>query len=188
MDIYNEINSETFKMEVVDDLNDSVIMEKNETKAVVDKIHKCKHCEKTFTEDRNMKRHIQTVHEGRKDYQCPHCDQYFGLKQVLERHIVNVHNSQKDYKIDPKIEIETTRVVWDVESLYDYQYFNCPSCSFKSDHKQNFVDHTFHTHPESMDYFRNISDGSLSDIIIPWNNDKISPTYGDLFFGLKEQR
>ena len=59
---------------------------------------------------------------------------------------------------------------WDVVSLYEYQFFICPSCSYKNDHKQDFVNHTFQTHPESVDYFRNISDGSLSDINIPWEN------------------
>ena len=87
---------------------------------------------------------------------------------------------------------------WDVASLYEYQYFLCPSCSYKHDSKQDFVTHTFHTHPESMDYFKKISDGSLSDIIKPWdelqdtiiseNGHDIAPTYGDLFFGLKEKR
>ena len=148
----------------------------------------CKDCGKKFTADRNLKRHIYTVHEGNKNYKCIHCDRYFGLKQVMERHIENVHNKQTEIKLEPNIKIEKPRVVWDVESLYEYQYFNCPSCSYKSDQRQDFVDHTFETHPECVDYFRNISDGSLSDIIAPWNNGKIAPTYGDLFFGLKEQK
>ena len=64
---------------------------------------------------------------------------------------------------------------WHVESLYEYQYFNCPSCSFKNPSKQDFVDHTFDIHPESVENFKKISDGSLSDITIPalnYNNDE----------------
>ena len=83
---------------------------------------------------------------------------------------------------------------WDVSSLYQYQYFNCPSCPFKHYSKQDFINHTFNTHPESVDYFQKISDGSLSDIISPWelleiskNNSDAAPIYGDLFFGLKEK-
>ena len=63
---------------------------------------------------------------------------------------------------------------WNVASLYEYQYFNCPECSYRNDSKQEFVNHTFHTHPESVDYFRKISDISLSDIITPWELQDIS--------------
>ena len=83
---------------------------------------------------------------------------------------------------------------WDISSLYEYQYFQCPACFYRHDSKQEFVNHTFATHPESVNYFRKISDRSLSDIIAPWelqdtsNNDSMTPTFGDLFFGLKEKR
>ena len=59
---------------------------------------------------------------------------------------------------------------WNIESLYDLQYFNCPSCSYKNSSKQDFVCHAFDTHPDSVDYLRNIVDGSLSDILCPWDN------------------
>ena len=57
---------------------------------------------------------------------------------------------------------------WDVESLYEFQYFNCPICFFKHVSKQDFVHHAYNTHPESIEYFKNISDGSLNDILSPW--------------------
>ena len=61
---------------------------------------------------------------------------------------------------------------WDVGSVYDYLYFNCPTCCYKSNLKQYFVDHVFHTHPESIDYFRKISDDSLNDIVPSWSYDE----------------
>ena len=58
---------------------------------------------------------------------------------------------------------------WSVTSLYEFHYFNCPSCPFfKVVSKQEFVYHAFNTHPESAKDLKNISDGSLSDIWIPW--------------------
>ena len=64
---------------------------------------------------------------------------------------------------------------WDVESLYEFQYFQCPACTYNHNSKQDFVCHTFDTHPESVDYFRKISDGSLGDILPPWGfNDEKS--------------
>ena len=69
---------------------------------------------------------------------------------------------------------------WDVESLYDLQYFNCPSCAYKNGSKQDFVCHAFDTHPDSVDYLRNIIDGSLGDILCPWDsNDYKSEDYNE---------
>ena len=48
--------------------------------------YKCPHCETKFTHDRNMKRHISTVHEGRRDFKCGDCQQSFGSKQDWQRH------------------------------------------------------------------------------------------------------
>merc|ERR1712226_788297 len=53
-----------------------------------------------------------------------------------------------------------------------FQYFNCPSCLYKSVSKQDFVCHAFNTHPESTEYFKNISDKSLSDVLLPWMEDE----------------
>ena len=56
---------------------------------------------------------------------------------------------------------------WNIHSIYDLLYFNCPSCAYKNPVKQEFVDHAYQLHPESEQYLRNISDGSLSDVEIP---------------------
>ena len=58
---------------------------------------------------------------------------------------------------------------WNINSLYEFQYFNCPSCEFKHGIKQDFVYHAYQHHPESIDYLTNISDGSLKDVLSPWN-------------------
>ena len=65
---------------------------------------------------------------------------------------------------------------WSVTSLYEFQYFNCPSCPlFKVGSKQEFVYHAFNTHPKSIEDLEKISDGSLNDILLPWmpEEDKI---------------
>ena len=58
---------------------------------------------------------------------------------------------------------------WNIESLYDLQYFNCPACDFKNGSKQTFVCHAFSDHPESVEFLKNISDESLNNILCPWN-------------------
>ena len=59
---------------------------------------------------------------------------------------------------------------WDVSSIYEFQYFKCPSCLYFAS-KQDFVSHAFNSHPESTYYFKKISDKSLSDVILPWINE-----------------
>ena len=86
---------------------------------------------------------------------------------------------------------------WNVESILAFQFFNCPSCTSRNKFlfKKDFVDHAFKIHPESIEFLKKISDGSLSDIVTPWELQAISDlgsnvtfTYGDLFYGLKEKR
>ena len=63
---------------------------------------------------------------------------------------------------------------WDITSIYELLFFNCPSCNFKvnSKQKQNFVNHAYETHPESVYCLSDIQDGSISDIILPWQDVK----------------
>ena len=58
---------------------------------------------------------------------------------------------------------------WNIQSIYQLQYFNCPSCVFKNNSKQKFIIHAYEIHPESIDYLKNIDDKSLIDISLPWN-------------------
>ena len=89
-----------------EDLNDSMQPENG-------KSFKCKRCDKTFTADRNLKRHIYTVHEGHKDFQCEQCHQFYSSKQVLERHMERFH------KNDTKIQIENDSEDLDADNI-DY--------------------------------------------------------------------
>ena len=59
---------------------------------------------------------------------------------------------------------------WEIKSLCEFQYFNCPVCHFKTEYfkTQDFVNHAHASHPESTNYLRKINDGSLDDIDFPW--------------------
>ena len=56
---------------------------------------------------------------------------------------------------------------WHIQSIYDFQYFNCPSCIFKNHSKQEFVNHVYNIHPNFIDHLFNVEDNSLEDIIFP---------------------
>ena len=79
--------------------NDSLEQENNGNECF-----KCQRCNKTFTKDRNLKRHIYVVHEGHKDFLCELCQKFFGFKQLLERHMKIKHNIEvtKNDRTTPK--------------------------------------------------------------------------------------
>ena len=68
----------------------------------------------------------------------------------------------------------TPKNPWEISSIYELQFFNCPSCHFKvkSTNKQSFINHAYETHPESIDHLIALQDGSISDIIVPWQDIK----------------
>ena len=55
----------------------------------------CPQCDKTFSNDYKVKRHIETVHEGVKNWQCTICPKRFYDKKDLGRHVKGVHMGQK---------------------------------------------------------------------------------------------
>ena len=58
---------------------------------------------------------------------------------------------------------------WNVESIYELQFFNCPSCIYKNYSKQEIINHAFQFHSESVEYLKKIKDKSLDDISLPWD-------------------
>ena len=70
-----------------------------------------------------------------------------------------------DQNIDENIENLNP---WSVQSIYDLMYFNCPSCVFKNNSKQEFINHAYEFHPNAIPLLNNILDGSLDDVNIPW--------------------
>ena len=61
---------------------------------------------------------------------------------------------------------------WNVKSLYEFQFFNCPICPFKNYLKQDFVNHAVDAHPKSKYYFIKISNhNSFDDVQIPLDNN-----------------
>ena len=54
----------------------------------------CDQCEKQFTQQIHLSRHIISVHEGVK-FACDQCDKQFCDKFVLNRHIQSIHEGIK---------------------------------------------------------------------------------------------
>ena len=84
------------------------------------KEHKCDHCGKTFGLRHNLKKHIESSHEGqsiaflntenadfkksknnkKRSEQCEFCTKSFSRSHDLKRHIKSVHEGIKEYKCD----------------------------------------------------------------------------------------
>ena len=60
----------------------------------------CKTCGKSFSRSGNLKIHIHTVHEGRKDYKCVFCNKSFTGAQCLKKHMHSIHQDKKDFKCE----------------------------------------------------------------------------------------
>ena len=65
---------------------------------VVDISLKCDICSSLFKKKRYLKRHIESVHEGKKAFKCNFCDTSFTQKSVLDRHVASVHEGKKPFK------------------------------------------------------------------------------------------
>ena len=65
---------------------------------------------------------------------------------------------------------------WKITSIYDLQYFNCPSCVYKNHSKQEFINHAYEVHPVCVNHLDNVDDNSLGDISCPWNNSDVKTT------------
>ena len=77
----------------------------------------CAKCNKTFSfpTAASFKRHIESVHEGKRPYKCDHCELRFEEKSKMKNHVSVVHDKQKS--------------------------FNCGSCDAKFATKTNLKEH-----------------------------------------------
>ena len=73
----------------------------------------------------------------------------------------------KILKVETKIDLEDNSKVipfipdenpWDIRSIYELQYFNCPKCSYKNNSKQEFIQHAYEDHPEAIAHLNKIED------------------------------
>ena len=57
-------------------------------------------CGKAFPEVGSLKIHINSVHNGQREYRCGQCGKEFSQGGHLKGHINEVHKGQKDHKCD----------------------------------------------------------------------------------------
>ena len=72
---------------------------------------KCDSCEKAFTRQDHLRRHVASVHQAQKNFYCDFCEKAFARKDYLKSHIASFHKDQKDTEVVQK-------------------NFNCDSCEW----------------------------------------------------------
>ena len=58
----------------------------------------CKICNATFDINRDLNRHISTVHEGYKPFNCKYCNSRFTTIKNQRTHVSTVHKEKKKFK------------------------------------------------------------------------------------------
>ena len=59
-----------------------------------EKPFKCNVCYASFAQNRDLKRHMASVHEVKKPFQCNICDVKFTVKSSLKNHMESVHEGK----------------------------------------------------------------------------------------------
>ena len=72
------------------------------------------------------------------------------------------------FRDDPYDEESIFKEPWDIQSIYELNYFCCATCTFRDRSKQKLVNHAVSKHPDAVGYLMLIQDGSLGDVDIPW--------------------
>ena len=73
-------------------------MENHKELAHGKKVLNCSHCEKCFTSEIRLKKHLKHAHI--KPYKCNKCDYSTAAPSLLEKHVAVLHSGEKPYKCE----------------------------------------------------------------------------------------
>ena len=74
--------------------------ENQQVKLNIVKKHKCPSCDKHFTHQNSVSRHISAVHEGKKPYVCEICGASFSQNKNLAVHVAAKHEGKKPFQCE----------------------------------------------------------------------------------------
>ena len=91
----------------------------------------CSLCEYSFSQKTHLSRHTAVVHEGKKSFKCSICDSTFSRKENLHSHLKSVHEEIVKKEVKPEDPLEL---------------FQCPVCSYNSNHSHAVKQHFARVH------------------------------------------
>ena len=99
------------------DLCDATFGEKGKLKRHTESVHEgkkpfsCAFCDSRFSQKKGLESHVDSVHEEKKQFKCGFCDKWFAFKHNLNRHIKYVHEKEKPPNADvPTVDCDSTFV------------------------------------------------------------------------------
>ena len=60
-------------------------------------VYVCDQCGKEFTRSHDLKRHVQSLHSGVKEFTCDKCEKSFATRDILRRH-KRIHEQKRTYE------------------------------------------------------------------------------------------
>lgn len=90
-------------------------------------VAKCHVCNKRYTNNRNLKRHVEMFHGEKSEFKCELCPKVYTSNQSLRRHNRTRHSSNCQTK-----QVRANRPRFDSDSDYTAQFyskFHCESCN-----------------------------------------------------------
>ena len=57
--------------------------------------NECEICEKVFNSRCHLDAHVQSTHNGIKNFECSNCQKSFSTAQILQRHYERIHEDNK---------------------------------------------------------------------------------------------
>ena len=95
-----EIKQEDMELADAEHMNKEAhgVDQKLNTNTVPEAAHDCHECEKSFSRNSSLKRHIETMHKGSKTFICAVCDKPFSQKCHLTQHIETIHEGKRPHQ------------------------------------------------------------------------------------------
>ena len=122
---------------------------KNQVKKIEQKIE-CPICRAIFGKT-NLKKHIRTKHEGKKDYKCDLCGNQYFEKKRLNRHIKKEHDKIRDEKCNQCSKLFFSKEVLNRHIKNIHKHISCHLCNEEFLTKSTLVEHLNMEHPKEHD-------------------------------------
>jgi len=116
----------------------------------------CPLCFKSFSENRHMQRHYDTVHAKKTEFKCPTCGREFGQKHHLNRHVRTVHELVRAHKCpECGASFGTSKTLKQHrEAIHLGIRFECnwSDCTFTTSSQRALKTHIVHIHTNEFKY------------------------------------
>ena len=120
-----------------------------------EQLNKCEFCKKLFIRDTDLKRHIHSIHEGKKDYKCEVSSKSFSHGGDLKKHIHAVHEGNKNHKCEScgKSFSQVGDLIRHICMIHEgHKDFKCKACGKWFSVALHLRRHIYIVHKERKDY------------------------------------